>query len=497
MARKIVIIGGGIAGLSAGCYGRMNGYETEIFEMHTVPGGVCTGWTRNGYTFDGCLHWLTGSSPSSPYHAIWAELGALTGKRIINHEVFAEYVTASGRRVKQESDANRFIDSLIALGPQDTDILEQMRADVKLLGSMKRPLDAPTKKSRLAMLFKMRKARPFIDLFKRNGSLSIEEFTARLKSPTLAEVLKLIVPFDDFPMISVLSLLSMLHAREAGWPEGGSLALARSIEKRYRDLGGTIHYAARVTEIVVRSGAASGVRLEDGSVHKADEVISAADGRTTIFGMLGGKYLNAAIRGYYETLPLYTPFMQVSFGVKRAMPNLPRLTTFAFAKPIAVGGATAQWAFLNNFGFDPLMAPAGSTAVTVNFWASYDYWQKLSQDRAAYLAEKQHVAADVLTWLESVYPGIAADVEVTDVATPITTERYTGNYRASYEGWRPSLKTMRMKLPTTLPGLRAFTMIGQWTTTFAGLPTVAHDGRRAIQKLCRQDGRPFVTSVAE
>ena len=84
-------------------------------------------------------------------------------------------------------------------------------------------------------------------------------------------------------------------------------------------------------------------------------------------------------------------------------------------------------------------------------------------------------------------------MEVSDVATPVTTERYTGNYRASYEGWRPSVKTMRMKLETTLPGLRAFTMIGQWTTTFAGLPTVAHDGRRVIQKLCRQDGRRFIT----
>ncbi len=41
MGRRIAIIGGGIAGLSAGCYGRMNGYETEIFEMHTPRRAVC------------------------------------------------------------------------------------------------------------------------------------------------------------------------------------------------------------------------------------------------------------------------------------------------------------------------------------------------------------------------------------------------------------------------------------------------------------------------
>jgi phytoene dehydrogenase-like protein len=38
----IIIIGAGIAGLAAGCYAQMNGYQTSIFEMHSLPGGLCT-----------------------------------------------------------------------------------------------------------------------------------------------------------------------------------------------------------------------------------------------------------------------------------------------------------------------------------------------------------------------------------------------------------------------------------------------------------------------
>ena len=56
--KSIIIIGAGIAGLSAGCYGQMNNYQTRIFEMHNLPGGLCTSWKRQGYTIDGCLHWL-------------------------------------------------------------------------------------------------------------------------------------------------------------------------------------------------------------------------------------------------------------------------------------------------------------------------------------------------------------------------------------------------------------------------------------------------------
>lgn len=38
----IIIIGAGIAGLAAGCYAQMNGYHTQIFELHNQPGGLCT-----------------------------------------------------------------------------------------------------------------------------------------------------------------------------------------------------------------------------------------------------------------------------------------------------------------------------------------------------------------------------------------------------------------------------------------------------------------------
>jgi len=47
--KSIVIIGAGIAGLAAGCYGQMNGYRTEILEMHDKPGG-CARRGRAGAT---------------------------------------------------------------------------------------------------------------------------------------------------------------------------------------------------------------------------------------------------------------------------------------------------------------------------------------------------------------------------------------------------------------------------------------------------------------
>ncbi|MBI5610229.1 MAG: sigma 54-interacting transcriptional regulator, partial [Deltaproteobacteria bacterium] len=64
------------AGLSAGCYGQMNGYKTRIFELHDKPGGLCTSWKRKGYTFDGCIEWTIGSKAGTPVNRIFAELPA-------------------------------------------------------------------------------------------------------------------------------------------------------------------------------------------------------------------------------------------------------------------------------------------------------------------------------------------------------------------------------------------------------------------------------------
>ncbi|TCV73744.1 putative NAD(P)-binding protein [Neorhizobium sp. R1-B] len=58
-ARHIVIIGGGIAGLCTGVYAQLCGYQVTILEQHAIPGGLATSWTRNGYTFETCLHWPT------------------------------------------------------------------------------------------------------------------------------------------------------------------------------------------------------------------------------------------------------------------------------------------------------------------------------------------------------------------------------------------------------------------------------------------------------
>ncbi|MDD1753470.1 MAG: hypothetical protein LUQ38_10340, partial [Methanotrichaceae archaeon] len=93
--------------------------------------------------------------------------------------------------------------------------------------------------------------------------------------------------------------------------------------------------------------------------------------------------------------------------------------------------------------------------------------------------------------LDEIFPGFASQVEMTDVATPCTTFRYTRNWKGSMMGWMPTTKQMMKNLPRSLPGLNGFYMIGQWAQPGGGVSGCLMQGRHIVQILCQKDGRKF------
>mgnify|MGYP000492396581 CR=1 FL=1 len=190
--------------------------------------------------------------------------------------------------------------------------------------------------------------------------------------------------------------------------------------------------------------------------------------------------------------------VQVSIGVKRDFSALPPMLDFPLDAPIDMGGALHRRLVLKHYCFDPVMADPGKSALTVWAEANFDHWKRLRKDEARYAAEKDRIGQEVVAALDRRFPGLAADVEVVDVATPTTYERYTGNWRGSIHGWALGMKKMqfmmRMGMPKTLPGLHNFYMIGQWVKPGGGLPSGLMSGRDAIRRICREDGIRFQSS---
>ena len=96
--------------------------------------------------------------------------------------------------------------------------------------------------------------------------------------------------------------------------------------------------------------------------------------------------------------------------------------------------------------------------------------------------------------LDRRFPGLAGLVEMVDVATPMTFERYTGNWKASFEGWLPTPANLTTEMRKTLPGLEGFYMAGQWVAPGGGLPSGLMTGRQVVQLICHKDKRRFRTA---
>ncbi len=238
-----------------------------------------------------------------------------------------------------------------------------------------------------------------------------------------------------------------------------------------------------------------GVRLADGSEQRADVVVSAADGYSTIFKLLGGRYVDEKTKERYRTWKLIRPTVMVSFGVARTFPDESHFIAIMLQNPFVVGNQKIEGLMIRIFNYSPRFAPPGKTVVQVMFETEWDYWNDLQKDRPRYEAEKERVAADVLARLERHFPGIKSQVEVTDVATPYTTWRYTLNYKGAYMGWLPTPETIMTAIPRTLPGLANFYMAGQWVLPGGGVPPCLYSGRHVVQILCHRDGKPFMTTV--
>lgn len=495
MAEKsIIIIGAGIAGLATGCYGQMNGYRTRIFELHDKPGGLCTAWTRKGYTIDGCIHWLIGAGPNSRFYPIWEELGAVQGRRMIYHEEFVRFEGSDGRTFVVYTDIDRLAQHMKALSPADAELIETYaRALRRFTGCELFAMPILKPRELLSM------ALPMAGSLAKWGTTSMEDFGARFSDPFLRRVFPLIHDYPPLPMAAHLTNLSSMVNRSAGWPVGGSLAFSQAIERRYLALGGEVHYRARVDKVLVQDNRAVGVRLADGSEHRADVIISAADGHTTIFDMLGGKYINDRIRGYYADPSDAGGYaVQVSLGVARDLSDEPHAITLLLDQPVNLAGETQDRLTVEHMSFDPSMAPENKSVMRVYLESGYDYWKPLYDDRARYRAEKQAVVDGVIEQLERHFPGLKAQVEVVDVATPMTFERFTSNWHGS-QAWLPEkgfMGVMLKGLSKTLPGLEDFYMVGQWAQAMGGLPTVAAGGRKLIEALCRREGRVFTVTKA-
>jgi phytoene dehydrogenase-like protein len=348
-------------------------------------------------------------------------------------------------------------------------------------------------------MVKMVKMLPYLRLTNKWSKITTRDFMEQFKNPFMREILSATLVRDtpDFPVFFMLFTFVWLDQKMAGYLVGGARELTNNIEKRYLSLGGELSLSSRVDKILVENDRAVGIQTADGKEYRSDIVISAADGHTTLFEMLKGKYLDNKTRSYYENPQLFPPLIYISLGVARSFIGSPPSVAginFPLSEPIIIAGKENKWMGVQIYNFDSTLAPKGKTVIKIQFTTDYEFWKKLHQESELYKLEKDRIAKEVINRLDKRFPGISTQVEVCDVATPITWERYTGNWRGSYEGWLLKKWKLNTRMKKTLAGLDNFYMVGQWVEPGGGMPTAVMSGRNVTQLICKNDNKGFISN---
>jgi phytoene dehydrogenase-like protein len=410
---------------------------------------------------------------------------------IKTHEPFIEY-NHLGTPIRVYRDIDATEKHLLELSPEDAAEIKKLCNNVRKVKKLAMPVFnlrgvKMTKKMRppLSLLFS---AISGFRIMKKFSQIPREQYLSRFKHEGIRGMLRATTT-EISGVVPFFFTMGTLARGDGGFPEGGSLPFVGRIVGTFKSLGGELKCNTRVERVIVENGKAVGV-IAGGKRWDADAVFVTTD--TMVADQLFDPPLKAPWLDKMHKVTVPTMATFISLGIDADLTKYQHGLIFKLSAPITVGPQTHETLSVNNYAADSAYSPAGKTAMTLTLDGdTYDFWkQARQQDR--YAQEKQTLADKVIAALSEHIPEMKGKVEVCDVATPLTYERYCGNWKGS---WMTEMTpNMQMsEYPYTVDGISSLYFAGQRIMPPGGLPVALSTGRTAVQHLCRDTDTVFVS----
>jgi prolycopene isomerase len=463
----VIVIGGGIGGLSAAAFLAQSGQRVLLLEQGEGPGGYARGFHRGPYTFDPAVHVFPDAQPGGLPVAMLEYLGA--ADLVDFHRVDACYradFPESSIRVPFGLDA--IIDSHCQAFPAEAEAIERFFGLCRTLHHEAHVLPPAIGLARLDEA-----ARKYPALFKYVRATIADVLDEYFQDPHLKGVVSALWPYFGSPparasMITFATVVSV-YADGSWFPRGGFQSLVDALASAVSKGGGEIVAETNVTGIRVADGRVTGVTLQNGRAIAAPVIISGIAAPTTFESLVGLEHLPS---GFVKRLQRMRPSLSAFVLFLGTTLDLPALgAAHEIFRPlhydhqrsyedVLEGSPGGMWGSVATLS-DPGLAPAGQHTLTLTSLAKYDIGRPWSEAIGPFTDR-------VMAAWEHTFPGLADSISFMETATPDALERYTGNTDGAIYGWENiPRQTGGLRSPHVCP-LEGLFLSGHWTAPGSG-----------------------------
>lgn len=474
---KVIIIGAGVAGLSAGIYARVNGYEATIYEKHYRTGGNLTGWDRNGYHIDNCIHWLTGTNKNTSLYSMWQDLGVLGNVDVYQGETLYTF-RKDGKELSLYNDINKLKNEMLNIAREDKkEILNFINA-IKVIQGIEGTL-GENNNEKSNILEKIIKTPLLLKYYK----MSTKDLSDRFSNPILKGFIVSLIS-EYFSSIALLIVFATFTSKNGGIPVGSSCEMAKRLTERFISLGGNIYLNNGVKKININNNRAESITLENGDIVEADYIVTTIDPMITFNSLIDNSYMPKELSKLYNN-PKMMRFSSYHCAFSCEKSNLPFKSDVIYEIPDEYREILkSKYIIVREFSHEKGFAPKGKNILQTMIYCNETdaiEFINLSKDREKYKKRKEEISEIVKKVIIHEFPILEDKLKCIDVWTPSSYKRYTSSDIGSFMSFVLPPKTIPRKISGKIKGLDNVILATQWQQAPGGLPIAAKLGRQAIE----------------
>lgn len=487
---EILIIGGGVSGLSAGIYAQMHGHHAVVCEKHSIAGGNLTGWDRGEYHIDNCIHWLTGTNPHSKTYRMWEELGVLGGVEIMQEETLftCEY---GGQTLSLNKDLRKFEQDMLSISPEDE---KEIRSLVKAIDYLQGVcgIAGETHDQKSSAAQKLVRLPQLLKYYK----MTTGDLSKCFRHPLLSFFFRAFWG-EEFGAFALIFVMAHFCGENGGIPRGSSCAMAERMTERFHSLGGDLLLKKEVVKINAEDGKASSVSFTDGTTIQADYVIITNDPADAFANLIDAPMPKKLRKSYRDVRMKRFSSYHCAFACE--MSELPFEGDYIFEVPEEYRSTLhTNQLIVRGFSHEPSFAPKGNNilqTLTFVFEEDAKTFIKLKQrSKEEYRRKKQEISQILQMLIEKHFPQMQDKLKCIDVWTPATYRRFTGTEIGSWMSFALPSKKIPFRIGNRIKGVSNVFLATQWQQSPGGLPIAAEGGMLAIKSILKLEGRKCRTT---